>query len=82
MSWNRGAEVARDRALSQATSHDPYFVKRRAPAGQFVGRSTSSLEEAIDDALSKADPEAVDGLSEADREMTARVGDTRGDETG
>jgi flavin-binding protein dodecin len=52
--FNRGAEVARDRALSQATSRDPYFVKRREPAGQFVGRSTRSLEEAIDDALSKA----------------------------
>jgi flavin-binding protein dodecin len=49
-----GAEAARARALSEATSGDEYLVKHRAPAGQFVGRSTSVLEEAIDDALSKA----------------------------
>lgn len=51
---NRGAAVARERALSHAASGDVYFAKHRAPAGQFVGRSMSSLEEAIDDALSKA----------------------------
>jgi hypothetical protein len=51
---NRGAAVARDRALSQASSGDEYFAKHLEPAGQFVGRSTSSLQEAIDDALSKA----------------------------
>ena len=47
-----------------------------------AGALTEPDFSSVDDALSKTDLESVDGLSEADGEMTARVGDTRGDETG
>jgi flavin-binding protein dodecin len=45
---------ARERARYRATSADDTFTHRRAPAGDFTGRSTTNIEAAINDALSKA----------------------------
>ena len=49
-----GSSVARNRALSQAESRDRQFIEHRAAAGEFTGRSTDSLESAVEDALTKA----------------------------
>ena len=49
-----GQQEARGRARHQATSRDDTFVHRRSSAGDFTGRSTTSIEDAINDALSKA----------------------------
>lgn len=45
---------ARGRVLTEATSRDRDFVEHRPAAGEFTGRSTRSLEEAVSDALDKA----------------------------
>jgi flavin-binding protein dodecin len=52
--YREGAGRARDRALSEARTRDQQFLEHRVPAGEFTGRSSSSLEQAIDDALTKA----------------------------
>jgi flavin-binding protein dodecin len=49
-----GRFEARSRARDLATSADDTFVQRRSAAGDFTGRSTTSIEAAINDALSKA----------------------------
>ena len=53
-SYDRAALQARDKALSRATSRDEEFSRHRAPAGEFTGRSDTSLEDAITDGLAKA----------------------------
>lgn len=50
----RGKYEAHEFAVGRATSLDDDFSVYRAPAGQFTGRSDTSLEEAIADALAKA----------------------------
>jgi flavin-binding protein dodecin len=52
--YERGETEARDRAYSKAAAGDKEFVQFRPPAGDFTGRSTSSLEMAVADALTKA----------------------------
>ena len=52
--YHDGSNQARDRAMSQAESRDRQFTERRAAAGEFTGRSDSTLEKAIDDALARA----------------------------
>jgi len=52
---------ARERALSEAEARDRLFIDHRAPAGEFTGRASASLERAIDDALTKASL-AIPGL--------------------
>lgn len=49
-----GQVEARLHARDLATSVDDTFLHRRATAGDFTGRSTTSIEDAINDALSKA----------------------------
>ncbi len=49
-----GRHEARGRARHQATSQDDTFVHRRSSAGDFTGRSTTNIEDAINDALSNA----------------------------
>jgi flavin-binding protein dodecin len=50
----RGAEEARDRALSSAIAQDEHFAKHRVAAGEFTGRATTSFEDSVGDALAKA----------------------------
>jgi len=50
----RGRQSARQVALTEASTLDPGFTARRAPLGEFVGRSDESFEDAVVDALSKA----------------------------
>jgi flavin-binding protein dodecin len=50
----RGRQSARQVALSEASTLDPGFTARRAPLGEFVGRSDDSFEEAVQDALTRA----------------------------
>lgn len=50
----RGQYDAHDLALSRATSLDDDFSVYRAPAGEFTGRADGTLDEAISDALAKA----------------------------
>lgn len=50
----RGQRRARDTALREASALDPEFTVQRAPAGEFVGRSSESFDDAVADALSKA----------------------------
>jgi flavin-binding protein dodecin len=50
--YREGAGRARDRAMHEARTRDRLFL--RTPAGEFTGRSSSSLEDAIGDALTKA----------------------------
>ncbi len=50
--YQEKADRARERALSEATTRDRQFL--RPAAGEFTGRSSASLEQAIDDALTKA----------------------------
>lgn len=45
---------ARIRAITQASSRDALFSQHRVPAGQFIGRSNDSLENAINDVIAKA----------------------------
>jgi len=52
--FEEGRVRARERALKEAGTQDQQFVEHRAAAGAFTGRSSSSLEDAIDDALTKA----------------------------
>jgi len=59
--YRRSASDARSRARSQASARDEQFVQSRAPAGEFTGRSSESLEAAIHNALAKATL-AVPGL--------------------
>ena len=49
-----GEQRARDRKLSEASAGDTDFVRYRAPAGNFTGRSDTTVEDAVSDALSKA----------------------------
>lgn len=49
-----GALDARYRARQRATSADRAFIARRTPVDEFVGRSETSLESAVGDALEKA----------------------------
>ena len=50
----RGQHDAHDLALSQASSLDDDFSVYRAPSGEFTGRSDGTFEEAVADALAKA----------------------------
>jgi flavin-binding protein dodecin len=50
----RGRRSARDVALRQASTLDPEFTVQRASAGEFIGRSNVSFEDAVTDALNKA----------------------------
>jgi len=59
--YEERAGHARQRALSEAEARDRVFVDHRAPAGEFTGRSSSSLGGAVDDALAKASL-AIPGL--------------------
>lgn len=52
--YERGQSEARERAYSKAATRDDEFAQLRVPAGDFSGRSTSSLEMAVADALTKA----------------------------
>ena len=52
--YTRGEERARERMLSEASAGDTDFVRYRAPAGNFTGRSETTIEDAVSDALSKA----------------------------
>lgn len=48
------ASSVRRRAMSEASRQDHQFIEHRPPAGEFIGRSEGSLEDAIGDALAKA----------------------------
>lgn len=50
----RGQYDAHDLALSQASSLDDDFAVYRAPSGEFTGRSDGTFEDAVSDALTKA----------------------------
>jgi flavin-binding protein dodecin len=52
--YERGEARARERAFSKAAAGDEEAVQYRAAAGEFTGRSTVSLEAAVDDAIAKA----------------------------
>ena len=52
--YTEHAGRAHSRAMSEASTPDLQFLEHRAPAGEFTGRSSTSLERAIDDALTKA----------------------------
>jgi len=52
--YTEGAQKARLRALSAASSRDRSFLEHRGAAGDFVGRSTTDIEDAVTDALAKA----------------------------
>jgi flavin-binding protein dodecin len=52
--FESGRFDARGRALTRATSRDTELVERREPAGEFVGRSETGIEDAVADALEKA----------------------------
>lgn len=49
-----GAQEARSRAHQHATAADDVFIGRRPPAGDFTGRSVTTIEDAVNDALGKA----------------------------
>ena len=49
-----GERNARDHALRKASSRDRLFIEHHAPAGEFTGRSTTTIEAAVADALAKA----------------------------
>jgi flavin-binding protein dodecin len=49
-----GERTARDDVLRKASSRDHLFLKHRAPAGDFTGRSSTTIEEAVAEALGKA----------------------------
>jgi len=50
----RGKRGIRDVALREASTLDPEFTIQRAPAGEFIGRSDHSFEDAVTDALTRA----------------------------
>ena len=50
----RGRRKVLDGALREAAAVDPEFADHRIPAGDFVGRSDTSFEDAVADALAKA----------------------------
>jgi flavin-binding protein dodecin len=52
--YTEGEQNARDRALSEASTPDRFFLGRHPPAGEFTGRSTTTIEDAVEDALAKA----------------------------
>jgi flavin-binding protein dodecin len=49
-----GERNARDDVLRKASSRDRLFLKEHVPAGEFAGRSTTTIEDAVADALAKA----------------------------
>jgi hypothetical protein len=49
-----GERNARDEVLREASSRDRLFLKEHTPAGEFTGRSTTTIEAAVADALAKA----------------------------
>ena len=52
--YAEGVWDARNRALHEASSRDDDFVVQGAAAGEFTGRSTTTIEDAVADALAKA----------------------------
>lgn len=52
--YNEGMQRARERAIHPTVTHDLDFLEYRPPAGQFEGKSTTTIEDAIADALQKA----------------------------
>ncbi|MBT8427830.1 MAG: dodecin family protein [Erythrobacter sp.] len=50
----RGRRKVLDVALREAATVDPEFAEHRVPAGDFVGRSDKSFEDAVADALTRA----------------------------
>jgi flavin-binding protein dodecin len=52
--YTEGEYSARDRVLSKASAPDRLFLSHRAPAGEFTGRSTTTIEDAVAEALAKA----------------------------
>jgi flavin-binding protein dodecin len=56
-----GERNARDEVLREASSRDRLFLKEHTPAGEFTGRSTTTIEAAVADALAKATV-AIPGL--------------------
>jgi flavin-binding protein dodecin len=49
-----GKRSARDDVLRKASSRDRLFLTHRPPAGEFTGRSTTTIEDAVAEALAKA----------------------------
>jgi flavin-binding protein dodecin len=49
-----GERNARDDVLRKASSRDRLFLKEHTPAGEFTGRSTTTIEDAVAEALAKA----------------------------
>jgi hypothetical protein len=49
-----GERSARDHVLRKASSRDRLFLTHHAPAGEFTGRSTTTIEDAVAEALAKA----------------------------
>jgi flavin-binding protein dodecin len=52
--YAQGVWDARNRAMHEASSRDDDFVVQGTPAGEFTGRSTTTIEDAVADALAKA----------------------------
>jgi flavin-binding protein dodecin len=52
--YAEGEQSARDRAFSKASSRDHLFLSHHPPAGEFTGRSTTTIEDAVMEALGKA----------------------------
>jgi flavin-binding protein dodecin len=52
--YTEGERSARDHALRKASSRDRLFLTHHTPAGEFTGRSTTTIEGAVADALAKA----------------------------
>jgi len=52
--YERGEFDARSRAMVEASTGDNEFAYHRVPAGEFTGRSKTSLDAAVTDALTKA----------------------------
>jgi hypothetical protein len=50
----RGEQSARDDVLREASSPDRLFIKEHKPAGEFTGRSSTTIEDAVAEALGKA----------------------------
>ena len=52
--YTEGQQSAREQAMREASSRDHLFLKHHAPAGEFTGRSTTTIEDAVTEALAKA----------------------------
>jgi len=52
--YTEGERSARDRVLSKASSPDRLFLSHHAPAGEFTGRSTTTIDGAVSEAIAKA----------------------------